>query len=82
MSKVLELQDLINQQKAERYPDLPYQLSASEEAWAGVLAAIEPELSAAERRAGPMEFAGISVVIDPELPPGEFKLLFSSDLHW
>lgn len=81
MSKVLELQNLINQQKEERKPDSPYQLSASEEGWADVLAAIEPEMSAAERRAGPMEFAGITVVIDPELPPGEFKLLFSSDLR-
>ena len=79
MSKVLELQELINCQKAERLPDLPYQLSASEEGWANVLAAIEPKMSVAERRAGPMEFAGITVVIDPELPPGEFKLLFLSD---
>lgn len=80
MSKVLELQDLINRQMAE-HPDLPYQLSASEDGWAGVLEAIEPGMSAADRRAGPMEFAGLTVVIDPELPPGEFKLLFSSDLH-
>lgn len=81
MSKVLELQDMIYRQRAERHPDLPYQLSASEEGWSDVLAAIEPGMSAAERRAGPMEFAGMPVVIDPELPPGEFKILFSSDLH-
>lgn len=81
MSKVLELQDLIYRQSADHHPDLPYQLSASEEGWADVLADIEPGMSAAERRAGPMEFMGISVVIDPDLPPGEFKLLFSSDLQ-
>lgn len=80
MSKVLELQDLIKRQMAERHPDLPYQLSASEEGWADVLAAIEPGISTAERRAGPMEFAGFTVVIDPGLPAGCFQLRFKSDL--
>lgn len=81
MSKLEELQEMIRSQSKERLPDLPGQLLASEEGWNEVLEAIEPRVDAVARRAGPMVFDGITVVIDPELPPGEFKLLFLSDLR-
>lgn len=81
MSKLEELQEMIRNQSKERLPDLPAQLLASEEGWNEVLEAIEPRVDPVARRAGPMEFDGITVVIDPALSPGEFKLLFLSDLR-
>lgn len=80
MSKLEELREMIRIEREKRFPDLPAQLLASEEGWNEVLEAIEPHVDPVARRAGPMDFQGITVVIDPDLPAGEFKLQFGSEL--
>lgn len=80
MSKSEELREMIRIEREKRFPDLPAHVLASESGWSELLGEIDPQADPVARRAGPMSFDGITVVIDPDLPAGEFKLQFGSEL--
>jgi len=76
MSKLDELREFIRAESEGQPLDQPVYLLASEEGWNEVLEAIDPRVDPVARRAGPMWFDGLAVVIDLDLPAGSFKLQF------